>query len=246
MQLRVLIVDDSPHDRGMVRRELRKEFDNVEIIEVTNDHEFREVVDAAAFDLVITDFHIRWTDGLKVLHAVKKRVPDCPVLMFTATGNEEVAVDAMKAGLDDYIIKNVRHLVRLSAAIRSALDHSQTRVRADRLEDRLASLLSHLRVGVFRRKRDGEIIEANNAAAEILGIDRAADLIGSRITDFVDTDPIRPMNQEVTAKRTDGTSIWLTINEREVAENSETLLEGTLEDVTIRRNAEDELRLMQD
>ncbi|XHO83390.1 histidine kinase dimerization/phosphoacceptor domain -containing protein [Azospirillum sp. A29] len=58
---------------------------------------------------------------------VRERLPECVVVMFTGTGTEEVAVEAMKAGLDDYVVKRRNHLPRLVASIRSALDRADTR-----------------------------------------------------------------------------------------------------------------------
>lgn len=255
--LRILLVDDSPYDRGMVRRELQREFASVDIVEATNDSELNEALESPKFDLVITDYQIRWTDGLKVLRSFKNCLPDCPVLMFTATGNEEVAVEAMKSGLDDYIIKNVNQLVRLRTSARSALEHSRTRIRAQRLESRLAALLEHLRVGVFRRRPDGTIVEANDAAAEIFGLASGAELIGHNIADSI-VDPIlltqttqnvgKPSGDlEVAAVRKDERVIHLSISERAVSDEDGTpLIEGLLEDISERRNSEDQIRRLQD
>ena len=168
VHLRVLLVDDNPHDRGIVKRELRNEFDDPRFVEVTNELEFQEALGAGEFDVVVTDFQIRWTDGLIVLEKIKGRYPDIPVLMFTATGNEEIAVAAMKAGLDDYVIKNMHHLIRLRGAVRAALTHSDTRKRAARLESRLQSLLSQLQVGSFSCTPDGRFQELNPAMQELL------------------------------------------------------------------------------
>tara|TARA_R110002072_G_scaffold302999_1_gene490984 strand:- start:830 stop:2317 length:1488 start_codon:yes stop_codon:yes gene_type:complete len=255
--LRILLVDDSPYDRGMVRRELKQEFETVEVIEATNDAEFAAALENPVFDLVITDFQIRWTDGLKVFHAVKERLPDCPVLMFTATGNEEIAVEAMKSGLDDYIIKNVHHLVRLRVAVRSALKHSRTNVRARRLELRLAELLDHLCVGVFRRRLDGTVVDANDAAAQILGLTSGLELAGLKLADsFVQS--VIPMAQtpcvgavieevEVPVIRHDRQMVYVSISERRVGrDDGEPLIEGLLEDITSRRDTEDQIRRLQD
>jgi signal transduction histidine kinase len=62
---------------------------------------------------------VRWTNGLAVLRAVKARWPGCPVVMYTGTGNEEIAVEAMKTGLSDYVLK-VR-MERLPASVGLAL-----------------------------------------------------------------------------------------------------------------------------
>src|SRR4051812_45942395 len=104
--LRAVLIDDNPDDRALVMRELRRTFPTLQAEEVTDDKSFTRVLDAGGMDLVITDFQLRWTDGLTVLRTIKSRWPDCPVVMFTGTGSEEIAVEAMKAGLDDYVLKS--------------------------------------------------------------------------------------------------------------------------------------------
>lgn len=167
--LNVLLVDDNPHDRGIVRRELRNEFGELNYLEVTNQEALTETLRAGDFDIVITDYQIRWTNGLNVLREVKQLYPYCPVVMFTATGSEEIAVEAMKAGLNDYVIKNLAHIVRLRAAVRAALDHAVVCRRAAFLESRLQTLLTQLQIGVFSCSRDGQFLELNDAMRAILG-----------------------------------------------------------------------------
>ncbi len=73
----------------------------------------------------------------------------------------------MKTGLDDYILKNLQHIKRQRAAARAALDHAQTKSRADRSEKRLDVLWSRLKVCVFRRKPgetgDGRYFHGNTS-----------------------------------------------------------------------------------
>src|SRR5207245_1858915 len=102
--LRLVIVDDSAEDRFLVVRELERQFPGAQIERVTGEAAFAAALDRDGFDLVVTDYSLGWTDGIQVLHTIKARLPDVPVIMFTGTGSEEVAVEAMKAGLDDYIL----------------------------------------------------------------------------------------------------------------------------------------------
>src|SRR5207248_3283541 len=118
----ILLIDDNPEDRLLTRRELTQVVPQLQIIEVKEQQELGPILQAGGFDVVITDYHLGWSTGLAILESVKMHLPRCPVLMFTATGSEEVAVEAMKAGLDDYILKSPKHFIRLSAAVRSALD----------------------------------------------------------------------------------------------------------------------------
>jgi len=129
--LKILIVDDNPEDRALMLRELKREFPNGQFPQVTNARELTEALEAGPLDLVVTDYQLRWTDGITVLQSVNRRLPDCPVIIFTGSGNEEIAVQSMKAGLDDYVLKSPHHYARLASAAHLALERSHQRVALD-------------------------------------------------------------------------------------------------------------------
>ena len=171
MPLRFLLLDDNPDDRLLARRELERHFPGCQATEVGDRAGFEQVAaDGFPFDLVITDYQMRWTTGLDVLKLIKAHDPQLSVIMFTATGTQEIAVEAMKHGLDDYVIKSPRHYARLPVAVRTCLDRTEIRSRAIRSETRLASLLENIQVGVFRLSLDGEIVEGNRAFWSMLGL----------------------------------------------------------------------------
>lgn len=253
--LRILLVEDNPHDRGIVRRELRQEYSDLQFQEAANESELATAMDADGFDIVITDYQLRWTDGLKVLQAIKERYPYCPVLMFTATGSEEIAVDAMKAGLDDYIIKNIHHTVRLRGAVRSALDHAATRQRATHLDSRLQTLLTQLQVGVFSCTLDGKFLEFNSAMSKLLGCE--PDAVAREMSlsllfpkelqaetfmqQLVDSD--KPQEVETNIQLPSGESRFFRLNARRIDAAGELpRIDGLLEDVTDRKRAEARVR----
>lgn len=187
--LRVLLIDDNPFDRALLSRELRQEFADVQQHDVTNLDELDAALQDRDYDLVITDFHLLWTDGLKVLERVKQQDPLCPVIMFTGTGSEEVAVEAMKKGLDDYVIKSPQHVVRIRAAVRNVLRQAATRRTKVDLENRLAYLLSRLDVGVFRCDLDGNILDVNDTFAEIFQMESDR-LLGRNLDEVFSNDPM--------------------------------------------------------
>lgn len=166
--LHLVLVDDNPDDRLLVARHLQREFADLRITHVANPEDLGAVLEEGGFDLVITDYQLHWTDGLSVLKQIKARYPDCPVIMFTATGNEEIAVEAMKSGLDDYVIKTARHLPRLIAAVRTAIERAKERAKAREIEERYRQLFTSLPVGVFRASVDGRWMEANPTMLRLL------------------------------------------------------------------------------
>jgi two-component system, cell cycle sensor histidine kinase and response regulator CckA len=138
--LRIMLIDDDPNDRTLVIRALKKDFPGVQVEEIIEAEGLKKALDEHNFDLVITDYHLYWTNGIKNLMAIKERYPECPVIMFTGTGTEEVAVEAMKAGLDDYVLKAPKHFGRLPATIRSLLEHAHQRRIAREAENHVRQL----------------------------------------------------------------------------------------------------------
>ena len=96
-----------------------------------------EALDALAqgqFDLVLSDVHMPGMDGMSLLAEVRRRYPDTPVLMLTGCENISTAVDAMKSGAFDYVLKPFR-LDQVEASVREALKRqSDLRERAGRME----------------------------------------------------------------------------------------------------------------
>ncbi len=131
-RIRMLLIDDSPDDRALIVRELRRSFPDLQLVEVGEQASYARALEGNGVDLIITDYQLGWTDGLAVLHAVKARWPGCPVIICTGSGNEEVAVATLKAGAADYVMKAPRHLARLPAVVQAILKGSELTRRSER------------------------------------------------------------------------------------------------------------------
>lgn len=125
--MRALLVDDNPDDRALLTRALQREIPGAIVREVYDEASFEQALEQGGFDIVITDFRMGWIDGVSVLKRIKSRFIDKPVVMFTATANQEDAVEAMRAGLDDYLIKSPKHFARVPVAVQTALQLSKLR-----------------------------------------------------------------------------------------------------------------------
>ena len=244
--LRVLVLDDNPHDRQLTLRELHKEFPEVDAMEPLDDAEFREALANATFDIVVTDFNLKWSNGVDIVRAVKEARPHCPVIMFTATGTQEVAVDAMKAGLDDYVIKSPKHYMRLAVAVRSCLDRAEIRLRALRSETRLYTLLERLNVGVLRMTEAGYVVDANRACKALLErFEGQAEnsrnaLLGTIRLELPRlTRPNELAEREVELQASDGESVCVYLSLLRVRVNGHDAIDVLVENVTkMRRSTE--------
>ncbi len=141
--MHILIVDDDPDTRALVARALAQEFPECETHEAGDMASLERALAEASPDILISDFDLRWTDGLRVLDLVKAKSPPCCSVMFTGTGNEERAVQAMKHGFDDYIVKGPKQLRRLATSTRLAYDRCRERRELEENRDLVLQELYH-------------------------------------------------------------------------------------------------------
>lgn len=233
---RILLVDDDPNDRLLAIREIKREFPDIQIQEALNWAEIEQAFDIDDFDLVVTDYELHWTTGLEVLRAVKSHDPDRPTVMFTDSGSQEIAVEAMKAGLDSYFLKSPKHLIRLSQAIRSVWENALVRRKASRLELRLQFLLNELKVGVFRSTTDGQLLEASEGLQQLLGLGSFAEVqtffrekLASSTTDQAEPEP---WHREVQLKDSRDQLLWLQISETLMQSNGGPIIDGLISNIT--------------
>ncbi|RME00155.1 MAG: response regulator, partial [Deltaproteobacteria bacterium] len=103
--IRVLHVDDSAADRALVRDALERETEGFQVFQAESRTDLEAQLAERAYDVVLSDFHLPGLEGLTVMRIVREKFPDLPVIILTGTGSEETAVEAMKAGAADYVIK---------------------------------------------------------------------------------------------------------------------------------------------
>ncbi|MBW8890571.1 MAG: response regulator [Fibrobacteres bacterium] len=259
--IRLLLVDDNPDDRAMALRALRREFPGIEAAEIQNEESLHAALSRFRFDLAIIDYQLLWSTGLDIFPRIREFAPDCPVIMFTGTGNEEIAVAALKAGIDDYVLKSPRHFARLTASARLALERVRERRRAEALELRLEDLLTRLNVGVCRTRLDGSILYANPAFRRIFSLPpapahlpRLPELIPSlRNQDFTELRDGHGRPWEARIESPPGKEAWISITQslglapvylddvvaEAEPEKAEPLVDVLVEDVTERKRRDE-------
>jgi two-component system, NtrC family, response regulator HydG len=134
---RVLIIDDQRNMRATLAMLLRG--NGYEVEAAANGREGKELGAAGAYDLVLTDLRMGELDGIDVLRAIKQAQPLTEVIVMTAYGTIESAVEAMKLGAFDYIQKPFSEqelLVRTSKAIETRRLHGQVQLFAQEFKER--------------------------------------------------------------------------------------------------------------
>lgn len=160
----------------MVTRALGQHFGPLTVLPARDTEEFELAVAQGEFDAAIIDYELRWTTGIEALRRIKRSWPECPVLMFTASGSTQVAVEAMKEGLDDYVTKTPKHYARLPYALDACLD----RRAAERAWAQLAAVVQSSDDAIVGLALDGRVTSWNDAAALLLGYS-ADEIMGQSI-----------------------------------------------------------------
>lgn len=168
----ILVIDDRRDDRLLVVRELQRTLSDLTVTEIGAAAELEAALAAGDFDLAITDYQLRWSDGLVVLRALKARCPSSPVIMFSDTATAENAVAAMREGLDDYVSKSPRHYGQLALAVRTALERTAAQQRIAALEAEQADMLAReqaaRREAEYAREQLAFLVEAGNVLSNSL------------------------------------------------------------------------------
>ena len=187
-QLRVLLLEDSRDDARLILRELsRAGFEPVGQ-RVDTEPEFLALLDPA-LDIILADYHLPQFDALRALSQIRERGMDLPVIVVTGALGDEAAVECLKQGAADYLLKD--RLARLGQAVTQALDQKRIRAERRRAEETMAqqarelarseallrgqtrvlkSILDSMGNGVIVADETGSFLLFNPAAERIIGI----------------------------------------------------------------------------
>ena len=126
--IRVLVVDDDPVDIAIVRRYLEETSEwNIEIIALENPDRALEELDRQKVDVAFLDHFMGNTTGIDILGKIQAAGISTPIIMLTGTGDEELAVRAIKLGAADYLVKGSMSADSLKRAIINAVEKGNLR-----------------------------------------------------------------------------------------------------------------------
>jgi sigma-B regulation protein RsbU (phosphoserine phosphatase) len=212
-----------------------------------------------AFDAVVLELPAADNDGLSQITLLTVQSPRVPIIVFAPVTDVQFAAETVRAGAQDCLPKEKLEARGLQSAIRCAIERQHEHVALIEEKDNYYGIFDHLVEGVFRTTPDGHYSLANVALARIYGYDSPAELVASikDIARKLYVEPgrrdefVRLMQEHDTLSgfeskiyRKDETIIWIAENCRAVRDTEGKLLyyEGTVEDITERKRAEDQIR----
>jgi DNA-binding NtrC family response regulator len=117
-KLHVLVVDDEPAQRQLISASLNRDYN---IVAASNGQEAVQLLTARGFDLIITDERMPLMGGLDLIRWVREREPDLPIIVLTAYGSVETAVEAIKLGAQEYLTKPLKSPEELRLVVAKAM-----------------------------------------------------------------------------------------------------------------------------
>lgn len=171
--LRLLIIDDSDTDREIYRRYLQQEaslewqISDVELGELAI-----KTIQQALPEVVLLDFFLPDMDGLELLEILKQQYGAAmpAVLMVTGQGDEAIAVQALKAGAEDYLIKGQITPASLQASLEQAYERVQLRAKLRQSEERLKLALDAAQMGTWEWRFPGNRLFCSDQVGAIFGL----------------------------------------------------------------------------
>ena len=127
---RVLLVEDESYDAELNIHEIRKVLPDSVFEKVDNQSDFIKMVGQFNPDIIISDYSMPSFDGLSALKIAREIYPEAPFIIVTGSINEDTAVECMKAGANDYVLKD--SLKRLGSSVLNALE--QSKIRKERID----------------------------------------------------------------------------------------------------------------
>ena len=215
-KLRFVLLEDDVNDAELIQLELVRNGVAVEWRHVMSEKDFRDALLNAPPDLVLADYTLPGFDGIEALKILQAQAPDVPFIFVSGSLGEERAIEALKSGATDYVLKD--RLQRLPAVVRRALgeasDRRERRLAEVALEKQrllLGTLIDSLPEIVYATDTDSRLTVVNRALLDTLKLKREA-VLGQQLSELWPEETI--MDIEAQAAQTIRTGRALNDQER--------------------------------
>lgn len=171
--LRILHLEDDPNDVELARAMLEEGGLPCEVTPVETEAGFLSALEKGGFDIVLADYRLPSFNGLSALGLIKEKKPGIPFIFVSGTMGEELAIETLKRGATDYVIKN--RLSRLVPAVRRALKELEDCAERRKAEEELQRYRDHLE----------ELVEARTAELKQVNLQLEKEIAERKIAEEI-------------------------------------------------------------
>ncbi|UPW00423.1 PAS domain S-box protein [Halorussus gelatinilyticus] len=187
--IRVLLVDDDPAIADLTATHLERASDRIETAVETSPATALDRVTDDAVDCVVSDYEMPEMDGLEFLDAVRETAPSLPFILFTGRGSEEIASEAISAGVTDYLQKETGsdQYAVLANRVENAVAQYRAEREAEEADEQIRRIFERITDAFFALDDQWRFTHVNERAADFFGRD-ADDLLGENIREAFSDD----------------------------------------------------------
>lgn len=172
-EIRILMLEDVPTDAQLIQYELTRSKIAFQARVVDTEEDFRRTLGSFHPDLILSDYSLPMFDGISAYLIARKLVPDTPFIFVSGEIGEDLAIEAMRLGVTDYVFKD--RLKRLAPAIKRALAEVDEKIKRKKAENELllmASIVESSDDAIMSISLEGVIMSCNNGTLSMLGYSR--------------------------------------------------------------------------
>ena len=145
MPIKILLIEDNPDHIEITKRILQKQGGDYLFDFAMDPLEGLKKIFEKPYDAVLCDYHLPGLTALDILKEINNKNMDLPFIVITALGSEKIAVDMMKEGAYDYIVKDVLYSDTLDIVIKKAIDRFKNKKEKERLEKEIREAYDKLK-----------------------------------------------------------------------------------------------------
>jgi PAS domain S-box-containing protein len=255
--IRILIVEDKAYDADLAKYEIRKTLRDCEFQVAETRNGFIEALKTFQPDVILSDYTLPHFDGMKALKLALHHAPLTPLIIWTGSISEDVAVDCVKAGANNYILKD--NLKRLGPAIIHALEEKELLSARKQAEQKYQSIFENSMEGIFQSSPLGHYLSLNPAMARLYGYASPKEMLEAirniaaqiyvepeKRSEFISLLDLQNSVENFEARNycKDESIIWTSTSARAVRDPNGNILyyEGFVQDITQRKRVEEALQ----
>jgi PAS domain S-box-containing protein len=258
--IRLLILEDNLGDVGLVKHELKEAEFHYEMKHVFTKLDFLRELEDFLPEVILADYTIPGFGGMEALSLVKELAPALPFIFVTGTIDEHTAVECMKAGAVDYVLKD--SLKRIVPAIKSGIEKRKLNSEKKQIEEQYkfaVNILENIRDSIIVTNTKGEILYWNRGATLLFGYS-PDEMIGKTLKDLYPDQNSEQFHNEIQSiidgkeymdewkgVKNDGGTVWVSIKTCLLYDNNDKMIGilGVAKDITEAKKNKESLEINQ-
>ncbi|WP_299577706.1 ATP-binding response regulator [uncultured Sunxiuqinia sp.] len=257
--IKILHLEDTPEDSELVLMALKRDGWRIDYTRVDSEADFEKALQQASFDIILADYHLPGYNGIAALQLCAEHYPETPFIIVSGTLGEEIAVEMLKVGANDYLLK--QNLQRLSPAIKQALAETELKKQKQKAEENLRQseekyrkIFENIQDVFFQIDTHNHFLEVSPSISRMIGYS-PSELIGHHAFHFFEhpeeydflieeiQQHLEAWDYEVRLKTKKGAIKYVSLNAHKLFDDNGTLIgiEGSMRDIDERKRAEQEL-----